>query len=297
MPESTNDVSGEPNSCNDYLRAGLLMTTVHHRLTYPEKSWSPSPTKWRGCVKSTNQVPLRDFMHRISCGLPVMSRRRNVLRVGWVMIGVERSRRWSAHVILGFLALLFGLAPLSAEAVLINTYSFTQGGYANAYDPSITGVLTGSFTGIVGADDTMNKAGLSKFNATFTLTFPDTTKTYSSSGLPFTFSFLVGGGASTLSFLAAATEDRHDGTIGPAIALCIGVAVALDCRSTSGHLGVFGGESTDALPVMTLVSSVNIVIPPTPPVAVVPLPPAMFLFAAALALLGVSRGLPRSGSI
>jgi hypothetical protein len=183
----------------------------------------------------------------------------------------------------GFAALIGLLATLSgvstAQAATINTYTFTQDGYASKCcgDPAI---VQGTFTGLVEADGLMNLAGLTDFHLTLSLALGHSTVlTYYSSGLPSLFSFdtlsspNASGGNSTLGFVATILLPEPSN-------LCIGSPTPFFCVA-SGN----GGVSSDVINYMTTMSLPHLTL--VSGTAVTPIPAPILLFGTALAGLGL----------
>jgi PEP-CTERM motif len=147
-----------------------------------------------------------------------------------------------------------------ARAATIDTYDFTQGGYTFNGSPFLTAVLTGSFTGNVESSGFIEIADLSSINVTFTIT-TDLEPVFQVFGFgPATFfSFDTAQGPGSLDFETAI------GDVGGAVS-CVG-AVAAFGFGACGLGGVNGFVSpiwaTQALPVVSLVSSVTIVPEPS----------------------------------
>ncbi len=147
-----------------------------------------------------------------------------------------------------------------ARAATIDTYDFTQGGYTFNGSPFLTGVLTGSFTGNVKSSGFIEIADLSTINVTFTIT-TDLEPVFQVFGFgPATFfSFDTAQRAGSLDF------ETGIGDVGGAVS-CVG-AVAAFGFGACGLGGVNGFVSpiwaTQALPVVSLVSSVTIVPEPS----------------------------------
>jgi len=170
-----------------------------------------------------------------------------------------------------WLAAAIGVAILplaSAEASTIDTFSFTQDGYAD------DGTVTGTFTGTVETDGFIEADDLSAFNANFTATDPVTGGNtegffYQTDLQLFSFLPAVDGPNSSLDFYAQ--------TPGLGQNLCVGAAAAFGlCGVSSNAVGVattigIGNDSTADLPVLTLISSVNTSPVETPEPAMVPL--------------------------
>jgi hypothetical protein len=175
-----------------------------------------------------------------------------------------------------------------ARASTINTYSFTQTGYAG---PPFDGTnLFGTFTGTVDSSGRIGLADLTSFSVTmneyyFGGLLGDFTATS-----PTFFSFDTGGGPSTLAFAAPFPSASAPGVPNE---ICVGAAAAFGlCGGAGGFVGVWhlvnisGSDvyfTTSQFPVITLVSSET--------TAVTPIPATLPLFASglgALAWLGKS---------
>jgi PEP-CTERM motif len=147
-----------------------------------------------------------------------------------------------------------------ARAATIDTYDFTQGGYTFNGSPFLTGVLTGSFTGNVESSGFIEIADLSSINVTFTTTIA-LEGVFQAFGVgPATFfSFDTAQGPGSLDFETAI--DNVGGVVS-----CVG-AVAAFGFGACGLGGVNGFVTpiwtTQALPVVSLVSSVTIVPEPS----------------------------------
>jgi hypothetical protein len=151
---------------------------------------------------------------------------------------------------LAFLAIA-GIAPV-ASATTIDTYDFSQGGYGSAILGGGTGVLTGSFTGVVEPDGFIERADVSSMSVTLAGVTID--------GLPLFFSFDTAGGSSSLDFITKAVDS---------ISACVGAVAEFGSGfggcGPGGYNGIVGDlaifpledDVTQDLPVVTLVSSVT----------------------------------------
>ncbi|RBP02539.1 putative secreted protein with PEP-CTERM sorting signal [Roseiarcus fermentans] len=195
-------------------------------------------------------------------------------------------------VLLATAALSAFAAAGVARAATIDVFDFTQVGWALAsVDPTTRavsvgaavpgGVLSGSFTGVVGARGLIDLADLSAFSATFSDTRGDTIRqTLMSTTL---FSYDTTGGAPSLAI--GGIGGREQTCVGDGVALAAGCSQNFDIVYPSGILGAalfpLGPYAvTMDLPTVTLVSS-------TP---AVPEPPTVALVLSALAAaLGFAR--------
>jgi hypothetical protein len=161
-------------------------------------------------------------------------------------------------------------AASTARAETINTYTFFQSGWNAIIN------VTGHFTGKVGDDGYMRAGDLTEFDATgFDFT---------ASGHPSAFSFdtTAPNNATTL-FIVDPVQETDRGEL---LTYCTGAATFLVCHGQN-DAGVMEGDAgsiyTTSFPVITLVSSKQIVDPisdPTP--RSTPIPGALLLFATGL---------------
>jgi hypothetical protein len=184
--------------------------------------------------------------------------------------GRQIMRRFStmATVVCGF-----GVAvSAAARAATIDTFAFTQSGWANAQisgagvvtagSPVPGGVLTGTLTGTVEPSGLIELGDLGSFSAVYSPAFPSGPPTLNLSSLAL-FSYDINGGASSLDFVGFNASGQ----------ICVGAALALSplCTFQSGsplsfpssfaavYPPVSGFPSYVAAdqPVITLVSSVT----------------------------------------
>jgi hypothetical protein len=137
-------------------------------------------------------------------------------------------------------------AVTKAGATTIDTYDFTQGGYALVGQPG-SGVLTGSFTGTVEANGFIELTDISSISVTFS-TPPAAAFGHGPTSF---FSFDTAGGSSSLNLATAI------GLVGNA---CVGTPAAFGIGGC-GSGGVNGFTlfwTTQDLPVVTLVSSLTV---------------------------------------
>ena len=125
------------------------------------------------------------------------------------------------------LLLAVALTPAAAYASTLETFAFTQTGYAG------NDQLTGTFTGAVEADGSIQQADLTAFTASFTADFGALglhTDTYTLANLQL-FSFLpsLDGPNSSLDIFANVPS-------GPPGSICVGAAAAFDLCGVSGNL-------------------------------------------------------------
>jgi len=141
-----------------------------------------------------------------------------------------------------------------ANAAVIDTYDFTQGGYIMPGDVG-SGVLNGSFAGTVEASGFIELADLSSINVAFTFSLLDGPMTLSASGPASFFSFDTAGGSSTLDFVTVVG-------FGPG---CVGAAAAFGLGGCGpGSVNGFVAQwVTGNVPLVTLVSSVAVVPEPS----------------------------------
>jgi hypothetical protein len=147
----------------------------------------------------------------------------------------------------------------SAGGKTIDTYEFTQGGYTAP--GSLTGVLSGAFTGTVEPDGVMDLTGLSSISLAFEFDAGGTSTGVAAS--LFEFDMLLG--PSGLNLIVPVTSGAPG--LRP---ICVGqvAEIGFDGCGPGGVRGDFtlfpGVEfSTQDLPVLTLVSSVNVPEPAT----------------------------------
>jgi hypothetical protein len=181
------------------------------------------------------------------------------------------------RILLAATALAFCSVAGSARASVVDTYSFTQGGYS---DPGVGsgGTLSGTFTGTVEANGYIELADVQSISATLTVGY----LMRFAYGPPEFFSFLPG---------SDSTLDLETGTVLGGF-LCVGAVAAFafdQCGGYGGVNGIFNVATTQELPALTLISSV---VTPAPPVPMpqpapsttpVPEPETLVLFATAVA--------------
>lgn len=119
------------------------------------------------------------------------------------------------------------LIPAAAHASALETFTFTQTGYPG------NDKLTGTFTGAIEADGSIQQADLSAFTASFTVDLGLSgiqTDTYTLANLQL-FSFLpsINGPNSSLDIFASVTS-------GPPGSICVGAAAAFGLCGVSGNL-------------------------------------------------------------
>jgi PEP-CTERM motif len=205
------------------------------------------------------------------------------------VLGVESMRANLPSVVSRVVRGALGLAAAllvggTAQATTVNTYSFTQDGWYSPFPLDAT--LSGTFTGTVGSTGIMSLADLNAFSATLTIT--------DLGGIVYVipqnlteldlFSFMTGGGASTLFFSPGGTS----GT-------CVGAAATLVPVCNPQGMNPFGTVGdyidrahpvlfTSLAPVVTLVSSVTTSDSPTG----VPEPAAWAMMILGLGAAGVA---------
>jgi hypothetical protein len=206
------------------------------------------------------------------------------------MMGIDvPSIRW----VIAACAMMIGLPTLAdrAEAATVYTYSFEQDGYRSGLT---TGVLSGSFSGTLESNGSIQLADLTDFSLNFKTYAPDGYYT----GLPHidisgdlsdltSFSWRPGNLGSSLFVIARGVYDAAED-----FGICAGGAAAFGlCGGTDGsYTGAFsitptgrpfGPDTfvpfrTSAPPQITLIS-----------VATTPIAPALPLFASAMGALGL----------
>jgi hypothetical protein len=140
---------------------------------------------------------------------------------------------------LAALLLAAGLTPAAANAASLETFTFTQKGYP------VDDVLTGTFTGVVEADGSIQQADLTAFTASF---FYDEgplgveVDTYSLVNLElFSFSPSMDGPNSSLDIFASVTSGTPAG-------ICVGAAAAFGlCQQGGNVAGVDHVKSNEFL--------------------------------------------------
>jgi hypothetical protein len=190
------------------------------------------------------------------------------------------------------------LAASAAQAVTVNTYSFSQDGYVSALAGG-TGTLSGTFTGVV-ENDSITKADLSAFHVTFT----DNDGRIFSGDTPMVFAFSLIAGNSGLAFATAVQRPPlSDQDHTPLLLTCVGLAVSTYCGQNL-YNGTMASYVTSNFPHIELISSENIILPPPPPVAPTPtpIPSSILLLGTATALLGYlslhgSRAMPGGAQV
>ena len=152
------------------------------------------------------------------------------------------------------LAAIFS-APAYADTITTDTFSFTQGGYTGLIFPGSTGTLSGTFTGTVEANGTIQLADLSAIHIQYTA---GGTSLFGYGPASF-FSYNPTFGGSTLDVETA---------IGVNGFACVGAVAAFGyghCGAGGVNGEVAGLDTTQQLAAVTLISSVTtIVIPPQP---------------------------------
>jgi hypothetical protein len=157
-----------------------------------------------------------------------------------------------------------------ARAAIVDTYDFIQNGYFIGAGGPLS--VTGSFSGTVEADGDIDLIDLRTISVTFVI---PRIGTFESSGLPSVFSFDTTGGSATLDL----TIPVGRGTVCVGLVAAFGVGQCAPGGGAGIAVGVDGTWTTADLPVVTLVSSVNVV--PEPATWVM-----MILSAAGLGLAG-----------
>ena len=175
----------------------------------------------------------------------------------------------------GFQTLMIGLFgafffAAFSQATTIDTYDFTQGGYANSQLQLSHGPFSGSFSGTVEANGLIELSDLISFSL------------FSNSTAPSFFSFNTSGGASSLD--VAVPPGALDETV------CIGATAAFGGTIDGTNCGAGGSIgynavdgvtfTTNQLPQVTLISSVT-----TPTPAAAPEPGTLTLSALAALLI------------
>jgi len=156
---------------------------------------------------------------------------------------------------------ILGATPLMANALSLDTFNFTQGGYVT---PNGIGTLSGSFTATVGMSSIIGIGDLQNIQDNFA--FPvgnGITAILYGYNVQF-FSYNINGGNSSLDL---------EGSIGPAQTVCVGAVAAFgfgNCNTVggpapiNGWVGLSSGFFTAQLPEINLVSSVPIIVPTVP---------------------------------
>jgi hypothetical protein len=206
------------------------------------------------------------------------------------------------RTVLTFFTAVLGVAllPTHAGATTINTYSFTQGGWHNGvFGPLVTdnGLLEGTFTGVVEPAGYIQLADLTAFSMQFTddVVGSFVQLTYSFGDLQF-FSFNARPDASDPDHGAASLDVIASHVFGPPALLlttCVGAATTFSpsCYPGSfvpGAKAIVAGSIfwSTALPVVTLVSSVDI----PDPITAVPEPGTLMLLGTGvISLIGANR--------
>ena len=156
--------------------------------------------------------------------------------------------------ILRSLAALAALATAAApaRAAIVDTFSFADTGFTGPISPGQSGTLSGTFTGVVEADGTIQLADFISIKLTYAV---GGTSLFGYGPALF-FSYLPGSD-STLNFEAP---------IGANGVACVGAVAAFgfgQCGAGGVNGETAGLDTTGSLPVVTLVSS-GIIIPSQP---------------------------------
>jgi hypothetical protein len=167
-------------------------------------------------------------------------------------------RTWLIAALVASAPMLFCGQSIASTVGNVDTYSFTQSGYY-WWGQADGGVLSGTFTGTVGAGRYIQLTDLSNisYSLTFDGTFDGTFGSFSLHGNSPTFFSFNTDDSGSLDFVGKLEND----------VLCVGAAAAFGLCGGSGIFGVVGRNGpvawTHQAPTVTLVSSVAAVPEPS----------------------------------